>query len=116
MTDSYALGCLSIDLVASKITLHGQPLHVTLLEYRLLACLARRAGNPVPVMDLLREVWGCCSGGTEAQVENCVSRLRQKIEPDPDTLATCSTGADSGISSPHLTTNKPATRSRSYQD
>jgi len=86
MTDLYTLDGLIVDLSAINVLLHNQSVQVTLLEYRLLAYLARHAGRSVPMAELLREVWGCCpkDGGTEAQVENCVCRLRRKIEPDPD--------------------------------
>lgn len=84
MTEFYTLDGLTIDLSAIHVTRHGQPIPVTLLEYRLLTYLVRNAGRPVPVAELLREVWECDSCGTKAQVKNCVRRLRQKIEPDPD--------------------------------
>ena len=82
----YSLGGLVIHLSSPQVSLGGQPLRITPLEYRLLACLARRAGCPVSTAELLRAIWGCCgaTGGSEALVRNCVKRLRRKIESDPE--------------------------------
>jgi DNA-binding response OmpR family regulator len=77
------VGHLSLDLQARSAGLRGQPIQLTQLEYDLLACLARNAGRVVSRTEILREVWGCPTGGTPAQIKNCMWRLRQKIEPDP---------------------------------
>jgi two-component system KDP operon response regulator KdpE len=52
-------------------------------EYRVLCTLARHAGQVLVYDYLLDEVWGSGYAGSERLVHQVVSRLRQKIEPDP---------------------------------
>lgn len=79
------IGPLSIDLLARCANLNGCPVHLSPLEFDLLAYLARHAGRAVPLDELWQEVWHCCpAGGTTDQIKGCVKRLRQKIELDPE--------------------------------
>ncbi len=77
-------GGLTIDLQAHEVTRWGRHVHLTPLEFKLLAYLARDAGRPASLAELLKAVWGSppSRGGTLAQVHNCIKRIRQKIEPD----------------------------------
>lgn len=79
-------GGLSIDLESQVVTRWGVAIKLSRLEFRVLACLARNIGLPVSVDKLLAEAWGIArtAGGTDAQVKNCVLRLRKKIEPVPN--------------------------------
>ena len=77
-------GGLIIDLQLQEVTRWGQHIHLTPLEYAVLACLARQRGRAVSLPELLSSVWLAPpdNGGTLAQVHNCIKRVRQKIEPD----------------------------------
>ena len=61
----------------------GEELHLTPVEYRLLECLARRAGSIVTREQLLREVWGPDREGDSSGLRVFMKRLRTKLEPDP---------------------------------
>lgn len=76
---------LQIDLQAKRVKLDRRLIELSPVEFRVLACLARRNGQAVSVDTLLAEVWGCDSdtGGTRNQVKCCIKRLRAKLEPDP---------------------------------
>ncbi len=78
-------GGLTIDLQAQKVTRWNKPIHLTPLEFKVIACLARQPDRPTGLNELLNMVWLASpkQGGTLAQVHNCIKRLRQKIEPDP---------------------------------
>jgi OmpR family response regulator RpaB len=53
------------------------------IEYRLLACLAKRAGQTVSYAEIMEDVWGWDPElETLLRVKNCVNRLRKKIERD----------------------------------
>jgi len=75
---------LAIDLKLQEVKLQGQHVHLTPLEYKVLAYLACAPGRVISPGELLSAVWGAASdhGGTTAQVYNCVCRIRRKIEPD----------------------------------
>jgi len=79
------LGGLTFDLQRGLVTRWGRAIDLTPREYQLLAFLANRPGTPASVSELLEAVWGMteATGGTEAQVKNCILRIRKKIEPVP---------------------------------
>jgi two-component system, OmpR family, response regulator MtrA len=77
------VGKLEIDLSAWRVTSNGQRLQLSPIEFRLLACLARRVGQMVSHVTILEEVWGWeAEHGSVVQVKNYIGRLRRKIEPD----------------------------------
>jgi two-component system KDP operon response regulator KdpE len=76
-------GEVSVDLVARSASQRGEPLHLTPLEFRLLACLHRHAGLIVTQQQLIREVWGPGRTGDARGLRTYVKFLRQKLEPDP---------------------------------
>jgi two-component system, OmpR family, KDP operon response regulator KdpE len=77
-------GPLTIDLAARAVTLNGQRLTLTPKEYRLLQVLAQHAGNVVTHQHLLKEVWGSIHVHDTHYLRIFVRKLRQKIEPKPD--------------------------------
>lgn len=60
----------------------GDALALTTREYELLHYLAERRGQVVTRDELLRLVWGYSGVAMSRTVDNCVARLRRKIEPD----------------------------------
>jgi len=64
----------------------GQEVHLTRLEFDLLAYLAQRPGVPCARADLIDAVWGYDQAAwdiSDAAVNTCIAKLRAKIEPDP---------------------------------
>ena len=78
------VGPLTIDLAARAVTLNGTRLTLTPKEYRLLQVLAQHAGNVVTHQHLLKEVWGSIHVHDTHYLRIFVRKLRQKIEPHPD--------------------------------
>lgn len=81
---SVTVGPLTIDLAARVVTLNGERLTLTPKEYRLLQVLAQHAGNVVTHQHLLKEVWGAVHMQDTHYLRIFVRKLRQKIEPTPD--------------------------------
>jgi DNA-binding response OmpR family regulator len=75
---------LRLDKSIHGVKIGNRDATLTPLEFEVLSYLLRHQGRAVPALELLREVWRCRpqTGGTFAQVKNCVQRIRQKIEPD----------------------------------
>ncbi len=74
-----AVGPLSIDIAGHEVTLHGERLPLTVLEFRLLADLARHRGRVRSREDLLQSVWNH-SGDVETRtVDTHIKRLREKL-------------------------------------
>jgi len=76
-------GPLKIDLGRRRVELDGQEVHLTPIEFRLLAVLARHAGRVVTHRQLLTEVWGPQSAEATQYLRVYLTHLRRKLEPDP---------------------------------
>jgi two-component system, OmpR family, response regulator MtrA len=76
-------GALEIDTEAFTARLGGEPLSLSLTEFRLLVELARQAGRAVTREDLLRRVWQFDYLGDSRIVDMAVKRLREQVEEDP---------------------------------
>jgi two-component system, OmpR family, KDP operon response regulator KdpE len=74
---------LELDVSRRQAMIHGQRLHLTPIEYGLLAALMRKAGEIVTHNELLLAVWGDNYKGDYSVLRVNVSRLRQKLEEDP---------------------------------
>ncbi len=77
------VGPLRIDLSARIVTRSGQEIHLTPIEYRLLALLAKNAGKVLTHRQILMEVWGPPHAGQTHYVRVYMGELRKKIEEDP---------------------------------
>jgi two-component system KDP operon response regulator KdpE len=66
-----------------RVTVDGEDVHLTPIEYRLLALLVRRRGWVVPYANILREVWGPAYMSERANLKLYIWYLRRKIERDP---------------------------------
>ena len=76
-----------IDINARSVKLEGQRIELTAQEFDLLKTLASVPGKSFTRDELLNSVWGDEYAGESRRVDNCVSRLRQKLrrpeKPDP---------------------------------
>ncbi len=79
----FAAGDLRVDLAARTVRLAGEPVHLTPLEYRVVAVLVRHAGRVVTHRQLLREVWGPSTPGDAHYLRVHMTRIRHKLERDP---------------------------------
>jgi two-component system, OmpR family, response regulator MtrA len=74
---------LQVDTTALTVSLHGRPVMLTPTELRLLLTLSRASGRVFSRQQLLEEVWEHDYLGDSRLVDNCVQRLRAKIETNP---------------------------------
>lgn len=79
----FACGGLSVDLAARRVRVEGREVHLTPIEFKLLAFLVRHAGKVVTHRQLLKEVWGSTREDQSHYPRIYVHQLRHKIEPDP---------------------------------
>ena len=78
-----ACGDLAIDLARRRVTVRGDEVRLTPIEYRLLAALARHAGRVLTHEQLLRDVWGPGHAEERHYLRVYMAQLRHKIEADP---------------------------------
>lgn len=76
-------GPLRIDLARRLVLRDDVEVHLTSIEYKLLALLARHAGRVLTHRQLLREVWGPTYLNQTHYVRVHMAELRRKIECDP---------------------------------
>lgn len=76
-------GEVRVDLSRRLVTRHGEPVHLTPVEYRLLCVLLANAGKVLTPCHLLREVWGGNSVESNYHLRVYVGHLRRKLEDDP---------------------------------
>ncbi len=73
----------TIDLDARKATREGRPIHLTPIEFRLVACMARHLGMVVTHKQLLTDVWGPNHAADTHYLRIYMKQLRDKFEADP---------------------------------
>jgi two-component system KDP operon response regulator KdpE len=77
-----AVDDLVVDLASHRVSLAGEKVHLTPLEFDLLRVLAQNAGRLVTHRQLLREVWGPAYETETHYLRVHVTHIRSKIEPD----------------------------------
>jgi two-component system KDP operon response regulator KdpE len=77
------VGDLKIDLAARVVTLGGEGVRLTPIEYKLLATLVRSGGRVMTYQQLLKEVWGLRYASQKQYLHVYVGHLRGKLERDP---------------------------------
>lgn len=81
---SFNGGVLEVDLEGHTVTFHGEVVSLTPKEFEVLACLVKQAGKVVTNEQILREVWGDSYNDTTDYIKVYISRLRRKLEDDPE--------------------------------
>jgi len=80
----FQAGPLAVWFRRRLVTVAGEPLVLTPLEYKLLYHLVRQAGEVVPSQVLLDRVWGVEYGATTKYLKVFINRLRSKLGPKED--------------------------------
>lgn len=77
------IGALAVDAEAVEARIHGRPVHLTPIEFKLLHTLMSSPGKVLTRTEIFQEVWGYDFIGATNLVEVTVRRLREKVEEDP---------------------------------
>lgn len=80
---SVTFGALNVDLINRQVSRNGEMLHLTPIEFRLLAVLIAHQGKVLTQRFLLREVWGPNAVEHSHYLRIYMGHLRQKLEQDP---------------------------------
>ena len=82
-SDALQLGDATIHFQKRMATKDGAEIHLTPIEFRLLACLAKHLGMVVTHRQLLTEVWGPTHAADTHYLRVYMKQLREKLETDP---------------------------------
>ncbi|MBF0479399.1 MAG: response regulator transcription factor [Candidatus Omnitrophica bacterium] len=74
---------LRLEFNTRLISLHGQPLKLTAIEYGLLILFIKNSGRILTMRQILRDVWATDNEEKLNSVRVYLNHLRQKIEEDP---------------------------------
>lgn len=81
--DVSTFGDVRVDLAAFTVLRNDQRVHVTPVEFRLLAHLVSHPGQVLTHRQLLREIWGPSHAQDSHYLRIYMRRLRQKLEREP---------------------------------
>jgi DNA-binding response OmpR family regulator len=75
-------GTVRVDLFRSEVSRSGTPVVLTALEFKVLRFFVTSPGRVISRDELLNRVWGFENYPCTRTVDNCVLRLRKKLEPN----------------------------------
>ncbi len=79
----YQFSAITVDLAARRITREDEEIHLTPIEFRLLATLLNNHGKVLTQRQLLNQVWGPNAVEHSHYLRIYMGHLRQKLENDP---------------------------------
>ena len=80
----FRFGDAELDFTRCELRRGGKVVELSALEFKLLTAFVKRSGRLLTRTQLLDEVWGRDTHVTDRVVDNQVTNLRKKIEPNPD--------------------------------
>ena len=83
-SEPYVRGDLTINYVQRLVSVAGEPVRLTAVEYDLLRELSIHAGRVLTHQHLLQRVWGKTQSGTPRVIRTHLMRLRRKLGEDGD--------------------------------
>jgi two-component system KDP operon response regulator KdpE len=82
-SSQFTVGDLKVDFARRQVFVGEKEVHLTPIEYKLLALLIKHGGRVVTHRQLLREVWGPGSTDNTQYLRVYMGQLRQKLERNP---------------------------------
>ena len=85
----FSAGGLVVDLAGRWVTRDGELVKLTVTEYALLRLFVQHAGKVLTHRHIMREVWGPEHEENTQYLRVYMTRLREKLEPDPAKAQRC---------------------------
>jgi two-component system KDP operon response regulator KdpE len=79
----FSTGDLVIDFGKRRVTLANEEIHLTPIEYKIMALMAKYSGKVLTHKFILNEIWGAFSGEDTQSLRVFMANIRRKIEKDP---------------------------------
>jgi two-component system KDP operon response regulator KdpE len=79
----FSFGNIRVDFSKRRVFVNGEEIHLTRIEYKLLAILIKYAGKVVTHNQLLKETWGQGYGQESNYLRVYMAHLRRKLEDNP---------------------------------
>jgi DNA-binding response OmpR family regulator len=72
-----------LDTEAKEVTVHGEPVKLTPIEYKIVELLMKHAGRVFSIDEIYERVWKEPGYNAENTVAVHIRKIREKIEIDP---------------------------------
>lgn len=79
----YSRDGLTIDFDKRLVTLNGEDIHLTQIEYKLVSLLARNAGKVLTYDSILKDIWGPYADTDNQILRVNMANIRRKLEKNP---------------------------------
>ena len=79
----YAVGGLSIDDEQKEVTVDGEPVRLTPIEYNILLLLVKNQGKVFSISQIYESIWNADAIGADNTVAVHIRHIREKIEINP---------------------------------
>ena len=83
VSDVFSVGGLKVDFTKRVVTVDGEDVHLTQIEFKIFALLCKDAGRVLTYEYLCRNVWGPYSSRDNQILRVNVANIRRKIEKNP---------------------------------
>lgn len=74
---------MKLDFARRLLTVNGEEVHLTPIEYKIVAYLAQNSGKVITYSSILSNVWGPYTDGDNKILRVNMANIRRKIEDDP---------------------------------
>jgi len=82
--DRFGFGDVEVDFHGAAVTCRKKAVDLSFREFELLKYMVRNAGKALSREEILNKVWGYDYYGTQRTIDNFITKLRQKLEKNPD--------------------------------
>ncbi len=82
--ERFKFGRLMLDLKGQTLLRDGEPIELSVREFNLLKFFIENKGKVLDRKEILNKVWGYDYFGTARTIDNFITKLRQKVEDDPE--------------------------------
>lgn len=79
----YRCGNLKLDFTKRLLTIDGEEIHLTPIEYKIVAYLAQNSGKVMTYASILSNVWGPYADDDNKILRVNMANIRRKLETDP---------------------------------
>ena len=81
--DTFKVKDLCIDFIKRQVIINGEEVHLTPIEYKIMALLCKYSGRVLTHNFIINEIWGASIGNENQSLRVFMASLRRKIEKDP---------------------------------
>lgn len=79
----YQSGNLTLDFERRRLTLNGKAIHLTPVEYKIVAFLARNSGKVMTYSAIMSNIWGPYTDNNNRILRVNMANIRRKLEANP---------------------------------